>query len=72
MLLLFCWYFNKCQIPYYREAAELVPADEEEVLVDYLSEEGVAFFHAGKYADAQEPLEAIYAHPPEKVKIRRC
>ena len=42
---------------YYRQAAELVPTDEQSILAEYLNKEGVAWFNAGHYAKAQTPLE---------------
>ena len=42
---------------YYQQAAELVPADEQSILAEYLNKEGNAWFEAGQYAKAQTPLE---------------
>ena len=42
---------------YYQQAAELVPADEQSILAEYLNEEGTAWFEAGQYTKAQMPLE---------------
>ncbi len=42
---------------YYSEAGQLVPAQEQTLLAGYLNEEGRAFYEAGRYQDAQPPLE---------------
>ena len=42
---------------YYRQAAELVPADEKSTLAEYLNFEGIVWLDAGQYTKAQTPLE---------------
>ena len=46
---------------YYREAAALVPAGKESTRAGYLSYQGTAFLDAGRYAEAQQPLEHALA-----------
>lgn len=46
---------------YYREAAFLVPAGEESTRADYLNDQGLAFLDAGRYVEAQQPLERALA-----------
>jgi Tetratricopeptide repeat len=46
---------------YYREAAELVPEGEALILAKYLNLQGLAFFRAGRYSDAQSPLQRSLA-----------
>jgi tetratricopeptide (TPR) repeat protein len=46
---------------YYRQAAERVPAGEELILAGYLNLQSWASYEAGRYADAQQPLERALA-----------
>jgi tetratricopeptide (TPR) repeat protein len=46
---------------YYRQAAEPVPAGEELILAGYLNLQGWASYEAGRYANAQQPLERALA-----------
>ena len=46
---------------YYRQAAAVIPHEEALTQAEYLNEEGMAWYAAGQYVDAQTPLEHTLA-----------